>query len=205
MMNRRRALKVLGTAGIGTAVFQRALAATADDGSVTAQMVADAEWLAGITLTPAATPSFDQSSGDPVQTLPVLPRRVAASLQIVRERSEERTKTGSQDFGGADFVVEVDDLPDLPARRWIEVQALVVTAPVMREGDPAQVPPVGLNVPLRRALGVAKGAPFEQLPPVVPLLHDPLKRQQGEREKATEAAAVMESVGGTHSVGQLHA
>ncbi len=53
MLNRRSALTVLGTAGIGTAVFQRALAASAGGGSVTAQMVADAEWVAGIKLTEA--------------------------------------------------------------------------------------------------------------------------------------------------------
>lgn len=53
MMNRRKALQVLGTAGIGTAVFQRSLAAKADVGPVTPQMVGEAEWVAGITLTPA--------------------------------------------------------------------------------------------------------------------------------------------------------
>lgn len=53
MINRRRALKVLGFTGIGTAVFQRALAAKSDDGPVTPQMVSEAEWVAGITLTPA--------------------------------------------------------------------------------------------------------------------------------------------------------
>ena len=51
MLSRRSALAVLGTAGIGTAVFQRALAATAGDGAVSPQMVADAEWVAGIKLT----------------------------------------------------------------------------------------------------------------------------------------------------------
>ena len=51
MIDRRRALAVLGTAGIGTAVFQRALAATAGDGAVTSEMVVDAEWVAGIKLT----------------------------------------------------------------------------------------------------------------------------------------------------------
>jgi hypothetical protein len=53
MINRRRALKVLGTAGIGTAVFHRPMAAKADDEPVTPQMVAEAEWVAGIILTPA--------------------------------------------------------------------------------------------------------------------------------------------------------
>ncbi len=50
MLSRRSALAVLGTAGIGTAVFQRALVATAGGGPVTPQMVADAEWVAGIKL-----------------------------------------------------------------------------------------------------------------------------------------------------------
>jgi Asp-tRNA(Asn)/Glu-tRNA(Gln) amidotransferase A subunit family amidase len=51
MLSRRSALAVLGRAGIGTAVFQRALAATAGGGPVSPQMVADAEWVAGIKLT----------------------------------------------------------------------------------------------------------------------------------------------------------
>jgi Asp-tRNA(Asn)/Glu-tRNA(Gln) amidotransferase A subunit family amidase len=53
MITRRRALAILGGAGIGTAVFQRALAAKAAAGPISPEMVADAEWIAGITLTPA--------------------------------------------------------------------------------------------------------------------------------------------------------
>jgi Asp-tRNA(Asn)/Glu-tRNA(Gln) amidotransferase A subunit family amidase len=53
MLTRRRALAILGAAGIGTGVFQRALAAKAAEGPVTPQMVADAEWVAGIELTAA--------------------------------------------------------------------------------------------------------------------------------------------------------
>jgi Asp-tRNA(Asn)/Glu-tRNA(Gln) amidotransferase A subunit family amidase len=53
MLTRRRALSILGAAGIGTAVFQRALAAKVGGGAVSPEMVADAEWIAGITLTPA--------------------------------------------------------------------------------------------------------------------------------------------------------
>ena len=53
MLTGRGALTVLGTAGMGTAVSQRALAAKADDGLVTPQMVAEAEWVSEITLTPA--------------------------------------------------------------------------------------------------------------------------------------------------------
>jgi Asp-tRNA(Asn)/Glu-tRNA(Gln) amidotransferase A subunit family amidase len=51
MLTRRRALAILGAAGIGTGVFQRALAQKAAEGPVSPQMVADAEWVAGIKLT----------------------------------------------------------------------------------------------------------------------------------------------------------
>jgi hypothetical protein len=51
MLNRRSALAVLGSTGIGTAVFQRALAARAGCGPVSPQMVAEAEWVAGTLLT----------------------------------------------------------------------------------------------------------------------------------------------------------
>src|SRR5579872_2442330 len=51
VLTRRSALAVLGAAGIGTAAFQRALAAAAEGGLVSSQMVADAEWVAGIQLT----------------------------------------------------------------------------------------------------------------------------------------------------------
>ena len=51
MLSRRSVLAVLGSAGIGTAAFQRALAATAENGPVSLTMIADAEWVAGIELT----------------------------------------------------------------------------------------------------------------------------------------------------------
>jgi hypothetical protein len=51
MLTRRRALSLLGAAGIGTAAFQRALAAGAEGKrTVTRAMIADAEWVAGIKL-----------------------------------------------------------------------------------------------------------------------------------------------------------
>ena len=53
MLTRRRALAILGAAGIGTGVFQRALAEKAAEGPISPEKVADAEWVAGITLTPA--------------------------------------------------------------------------------------------------------------------------------------------------------
>ena len=50
-LNRRELVAMLGSLGIGTAVFQRALAAeAANDGRVTAQMVQQAEWIAGLEL-----------------------------------------------------------------------------------------------------------------------------------------------------------
>ena len=45
-------LRFSGRQGSETAVFQRALAAKAADGPVSPEMVADAEWVAGIKLTP---------------------------------------------------------------------------------------------------------------------------------------------------------
>jgi Asp-tRNA(Asn)/Glu-tRNA(Gln) amidotransferase A subunit family amidase len=53
ILTRRQTLSILGRAGIGTAVFQRALVAKAGDGPVTREMIADAEWVAGIKLTDA--------------------------------------------------------------------------------------------------------------------------------------------------------
>src|SRR5579863_1939443 len=51
MITRRSALSILGTAGLGSAAFQRALAASAADAPVTREAVANAEWVAGIKLT----------------------------------------------------------------------------------------------------------------------------------------------------------
>ncbi len=53
MLTRRRALAVLGTAGIGTAIFQRALASNATEAPVTLEMVTEAEWVSGVKLTDA--------------------------------------------------------------------------------------------------------------------------------------------------------
>jgi Asp-tRNA(Asn)/Glu-tRNA(Gln) amidotransferase A subunit family amidase len=49
--SRREVLASLAGLGIGTAVFQRALAAEAEKGSVTTEMIQQAEWIAGIELT----------------------------------------------------------------------------------------------------------------------------------------------------------
>ena len=50
-LTRRRVLKALTGLGIGTAVFQRAVAAEAKDKhEITAEMLQQAEWIAGIEL-----------------------------------------------------------------------------------------------------------------------------------------------------------
>src|SRR5262245_54787101 len=50
---RRLVLKTLTGLGVGSAVFQRALAAQADGSTaVTAEMIQQAEWIAGIELNP---------------------------------------------------------------------------------------------------------------------------------------------------------
>ena len=48
--DRRTALSVLSALGIGSLTFQRALAQQAGDQTITAKMIADAEWVAGIRL-----------------------------------------------------------------------------------------------------------------------------------------------------------
>ena len=50
-IHRRQLLKALSTAGIGSAVFGRAVASlAAEEGAVTADMIRQAEWVAGIEL-----------------------------------------------------------------------------------------------------------------------------------------------------------
>ena len=50
-IHRRTALSLIAATGVGTTVFQRALAQAAEGGPVSLQMVADAEWISGIKLT----------------------------------------------------------------------------------------------------------------------------------------------------------
>src|SRR5690349_12271261 len=50
-LSRRNVLAALASAGLGTAAFQRALAWQAEQaGKITAEMIQQAEWIAGITL-----------------------------------------------------------------------------------------------------------------------------------------------------------
>jgi Asp-tRNA(Asn)/Glu-tRNA(Gln) amidotransferase A subunit family amidase len=59
---RRRLLQVLGALGIGSAIFQRALATTADEAKkITTEMVQQAEWIAGIHLSDEDRKSLAES------------------------------------------------------------------------------------------------------------------------------------------------
>ena len=94
MLSRRSALAVLGTAGIGTAVFQRALAATAGGGPVSPQMVAEAEWVAGIKLTEpqreAVVNAFKFGARGPGTCSSDRARQFAASGAPVRSAGQSR-------------------------------------------------------------------------------------------------------------------
>lgn len=61
-MRRRQWLKVIASAGVGGSVFQRALAGQAEVADeITAEMVAQAEWVAGIKLSPEEQTQLAQS------------------------------------------------------------------------------------------------------------------------------------------------
>lgn len=68
--SRRVLLQMLGALGAGTAVFQRSLAAQAQDsGTVTAEMILQAEWVAGIKLSEAARGSILRSLQQHLQSV----------------------------------------------------------------------------------------------------------------------------------------
>jgi Asp-tRNA(Asn)/Glu-tRNA(Gln) amidotransferase A subunit family amidase len=77
MLNRRHALSVLGAMGIGTATFHRALATGVDAACpVTSEMVAQAEWVAGIELNSAQREAVVKSLNEA--------RKSAAKIHAVR-------------------------------------------------------------------------------------------------------------------------
>src|SRR6516164_3637339 len=70
---RRRLLQVLAGLGVGPAVFQRALAAEAEKApAVTPEMVAQAEWIAGLTLAEADRKALAGSLTRTLQTFQTL-------------------------------------------------------------------------------------------------------------------------------------
>jgi Asp-tRNA(Asn)/Glu-tRNA(Gln) amidotransferase A subunit family amidase len=74
-LRRRAVLKSLAALGVGTAVFQRALAArAAEAGKVTPEMIRDAEWITGLTLT-------DEERASTAANV----ERSLASRQLIRE------------------------------------------------------------------------------------------------------------------------
>ena len=80
MLTRRSTLALLGTIGIGSPAFQRALAANAAQGPITSKMVADAEWVAGIELTEDQREAVAQGLG-----------RINASRERIRAISLENS------------------------------------------------------------------------------------------------------------------
>lgn len=97
MLTRRRALAILGAAGIGTGIFQRSLAQKAAEGPISPEMVADAEWVAGIKLTPAQ-------------------REAAASHLNQYRESMKRMRDRTRQFAASRARLQAVDEPCVPAR-----------------------------------------------------------------------------------------
>lgn len=93
-MRRRQWLKVIVSAGVGGSVFQRALAGQAEGvAEITAEMVQQAEWVAGVKLSPeeqsqlAQTLSRKQASWQAMRDLPLEPSRAPVTPFRLPERS----------------------------------------------------------------------------------------------------------------------
>ncbi|HEX4588872.1 MAG TPA: amidase [Gemmataceae bacterium] len=79
---RRQILKSLAATGLGTAVFQRALAAdTEQAGAITAEMIQQAEWVAGISLPEEARKKLIQSLTQTVKDIRAL-RKVEIAYDV---------------------------------------------------------------------------------------------------------------------------
>jgi Asp-tRNA(Asn)/Glu-tRNA(Gln) amidotransferase A subunit family amidase len=79
---RRQLLKSLAATGVGTAVFQRALAADAEQaGAVTAEMIQQAEWVAGISLPEDARKKLIQSVTQTIKDIRAL-RNVPVAYDV---------------------------------------------------------------------------------------------------------------------------
>jgi Asp-tRNA(Asn)/Glu-tRNA(Gln) amidotransferase C subunit len=99
--SRRELLCALGTVGIGSAVFQRALAAQAQQaGTVTPEMVKQAEWIAGLNL----------SEEDRKTTAQAL-QRVLQSFQSLRQIKLDNSVAPALAFNPAPWQVHKSDQP----------------------------------------------------------------------------------------------
>ena len=84
IINRRQVLRALGALGVGGAVFQRAVAAQAEgQKAVTADMIQQAEWIAGIELSDEDRKSTAQSVNQTLRDCEALRKvKVDASLGV---------------------------------------------------------------------------------------------------------------------------
>lgn len=97
-MHRRQWLKAIASVGIGNSVFQRALAGQAAQGSeITAEMVRQAQWVAGIELTEAEQTELaqalqrKQASWEALRAVPLEPSREPVTpLRLPRRARLER-------------------------------------------------------------------------------------------------------------------
>src|SRR5262245_6889340 len=113
--DRRRALAALASLGVGTAAFQRSLAAQADQaGQVTPEMIEQAEWIAGISLSEderkavAAAVARDQRSFETLRKVE-LTNSVPPALAFFAAPPQE----GNRDFRRG----EIHPLEWAPAQR----------------------------------------------------------------------------------------
>ncbi|AMV26889.1 hypothetical protein VT84_20985 [Gemmata sp. SH-PL17] len=77
----------------------------------------------------------------------------------------------------ADFVIELDHLPDCPTLGWVEIYTMVVTTAVVRKGYPLQIPPYSLDRFGAVRLDTTETAILDDLLPEPPLLYEFGQRQ----------------------------
>jgi Asp-tRNA(Asn)/Glu-tRNA(Gln) amidotransferase A subunit family amidase len=100
-LSRRTTLKALAGLGVGSAVFQRAVAALADEeGGVTPEMIRQAEWIAGLNL----------SDEDRASTAKAVERSLA-SFKAVREISLDNGVPPAVTFHPAPWLPPAEQLP----------------------------------------------------------------------------------------------
>jgi Asp-tRNA(Asn)/Glu-tRNA(Gln) amidotransferase A subunit family amidase len=135
---RRQILKSLAAAGVGTNVFQRALAADAENaGDVTAEMIQQAEWVAGIKLS-------ESERKDLVKTLTQLVKDVRA----VRAAKVGYDVPPALVFDPAPWLPETGRLRD-PGRRVVEPISAAVPKKPESNDDLSFLPVTALSALVR--------------------------------------------------------
>jgi Asp-tRNA(Asn)/Glu-tRNA(Gln) amidotransferase A subunit family amidase len=133
-LNRRRILKTLGALGIGSAVFHRALAAQApENGAVTAEMIQQAEWIAGIEL------SAEQRN-DAAKAM----QQLRDEFNSMRQVSPDYSIPPALTFHPAGF-----ELPSIVADRSAHPIEQAASVRPMNDNDLALLPVVELSALIR--------------------------------------------------------